>query len=128
MLHREVGKLTRRCVLWFVLSFCVATLQCCGSPLTRGETDGLEVSLAAPAGEDSTMFWYGVRTKALRITPDQGEPREIPWEAGSVAKADLREGDRLEFLGTDEAGRLLVTGEARVGEEKKITIALRRVL
>lgn len=120
-LYRRFSFLT-----FFVLAS--LTLQCCGLGLTQGKTDGMEVFLEIPEGEEPSLFWYGVHKKVLRWKPARGTEQVVTWENGLKADWELREGDKIEFLGTDEAGRLVITGEARVGEEKKATIPLRRVL
>ncbi|MGZ3703617.1 MAG: hypothetical protein ACXWSD_17785, partial [Bdellovibrionota bacterium] len=63
-----------------------------------------------------------------KVTPEKGDPVNVPWNSGSSQSLDLREGDKIEFFGNDGQGRLLVTGETTVGTEKKATIPLRRVL
>lgn len=127
MRNLSIQKLDRRFIFLTVLVFAFATLQGCGS-VTRGKEEPLQISLQVPAGEDPEFFWYGVQTKTLRIVPKDGEAKDLPWDSGSKLEIDLREGDKLEFLGTDHSGLLLVTGNTVVGEEKKITIELRRVL
>ncbi len=127
MLQDQGSKLYR----WFsflTLAVVVAlTLQCCGR-VTRGGNTPLEIELALPQGEDPSLFWLGVQTRVLRWKPQKGEPREMSWEAGAKNQWELEEGDRIEFLGTDSQGRLVVSGEVTVGAEKKATIPLRRVL
>jgi hypothetical protein len=121
----------RDLVHWFMLftfmALATGTLQCCGS-VTQSKEDPLQISLLLPAGEDSEYFWFGVQKKTLHITPEKGDVQELPWESGAKKDLDLKEGDKIAFLGSDNAGRLLVTGEATVGKEKKAAIALRRVL
>jgi hypothetical protein len=116
---------------WFVFLTVFALgaggLAGCGS-LTRGEKSGLAVSLEIPAGEDPALFWYGVTQKTLRVSAEGDEPTVLPWEEGRAPEVELREGDKLEFFGNDEQGRLLVTGETTVGGEKKAAIPVRRVL
>jgi hypothetical protein len=104
------------------------TLQCCGQGVTRSKTGSLEIFLQLPQGEDPSLFWYGVHSKSLRWIPEKGTSQEERWEIGTKAPWDPSEGDLIEFLGKDESGRLVVTGEAKVGEEKKVTLPLRRVL
>ena len=117
-------------VRWFaILTFCglgSATLQCCGS-MTQSKNDALAVELALPSGEDASLFWFGVTKRALKLSPEKGDPTTLAWESGQNLEMDLHEGDKIEFLGSDDKGRLLVTGDVTVGSEKKATIPLRRV-
>ncbi len=117
---------------WFVLFTFLAgaiLLVSCGST-THSNENPLQVTLQIPQGEDPQFFWFGVQDRVLRVEPKRGEPHAIAWEAGKTSNVDLREDDKVIFLGTDSGGRLLVTGEITVkeSEEKKVTIPLRRVL
>lgn len=127
MLHSALGKLYRWFTFFLGCALLAGTLQCCGS-VTQGEGGGLELSLALPSGEDPALFWYGVSTRSLKVTPDSGDSREFPWQEGGRVEVDLQKGDQLEFSGKDDQGRLLVSGQARVSGEKKDTIPVRRVL
>ncbi len=104
------------------------TLQCCGSGLTRSENDHLEVSLQLPSGEEPSLFWFGVVKQTLSWKPEKGPVLNSVWSPGVKVDWEPKRGDKLEFIGTDEAGRVLVTGAAEVSEEKKVTIPIRRVL
>jgi hypothetical protein len=102
-------------------------LTACGS-LTHSANDSLGVKLQLPDGEDPTSFWIGVSQKALTVTPDGGDATTIPWVEGQSPGVELHQGDRLSFAGSNQEGQVLVTGETTVGEEKNVTIPLRRVL
>ena len=112
---------------WFSICTLALTLPCCGN-ITRGSGEPYSLQLELPGGEDPTYFWYGVQKRVLRQTHDNEQPVEIAWESGTKKALELREGDKLEFLGSDAEGRVLVSGSAVVGAEKKATIPLRRVL
>jgi len=127
MLHPLTQKLARRCVKLTVFAALGTALVACGS-LTRGANSSLGVSLQVPSGEDPALFWYGVTQKTLTVTPDGADPTTVPWVQGQSPAVELRQGDHLTFAGTDAAGQLVVSGETNVGEEKNITIPLRRVL
>jgi len=103
------------------------TFQACGQ-ITQSKSSSLEVSLAIPEGEEPSLFWFGVERKTLRWKPGKGETKEVAWGSGESNQWDINEGDKIEFLGFDSSGRLLIAGELTVGEEKKVTIPLRRVL
>lgn len=105
---------------WFIILSSFIALQNCGKP------SAMEASLQIPAGVDADRFWENVTQKSLRVSPKEGEPQEFPWEGQH--DIPLREGDKLTFLGKDDVGNILVTGETEVGPEKKATIAIRRVL
>jgi len=122
----------RELVRWFILlpffwTVAFATLQCCGM-VTQSKGEALNVSLELPAGDDPEQFWEGVDKKILRLSPTKAETVEVAWEPGKKTDIDLREGDKIVFLGFDLASRLVVTGEGIVTAEKKVTIPLRRVL
>lgn len=106
----------------------VVTLQCCGSGVTRGSGKALQVALQIPEGEDPDLFWLGTRDRKLRWHPQKGDAREIEWAPGSTVGWEAREGDRIAFEAQDASGRTVVDGVAPVGEEKNVTIPLRRVL
>ena len=120
-------RLRKALVLWFNLFTILLTLQCCGR-VTQSADGGLEVKIETPAEQSEELFWYGVTKRQLRVEPKEGDPQVFDWQPGAEAAVPLKEGDQLVFLGSDENGRLLVTGETKVGAEKKATIALRRVL
>ncbi len=126
MRFRNEKKLIHWCLI-FTFWMVFTTLQGCGS-VTRGEEEALQISLQVPSSENLEFFWFGVQSKTLRITTKDGEVKDVAWDSGAKTELDLREGDKLEFRGTDHGGLLLVTGEAVVSEEKKVTIELRRVL
>lgn len=129
MFNRAVRFLTHRFAFFLLAGFAFAFLHCCGAATKEEADDGLAISLEIPAGVDPSIFWLGVQKKTLRVGgEEEGEAREYAWESGSRWRQDLRAGEKIEFLGSDEAGRLVVAGDAVVTEEKKITIPLRRVL
>lgn len=103
----------------------VLALSSCGR-MTRSES--LEVFLALPEGEDPGRFWFAVETRSIQVRNGKGETTNFPFAEGAPIQVDLKKGDRIVFAGVDHQGRLLVTGEASVGDEKKISVPLRRVL
>lgn len=124
MLNREMQFLVR----WFgILTVLGAVLPCCGS-VTQSKNENLALRLAVPDGEDPALFWFGVAKRTLTVTPSGGDATTVDWKDGGSREISLRAGDKLTFQGADEKGRLLVEGEAVVGEEKSLTIPLRRVL
>jgi hypothetical protein len=113
----------------FLAPWCaiLTLLTACGS-LTHSANDSLGVNLQLPDGEESTSFWIGVSQKTLTVTPEGAGPTTIPWVEGQNGGVELHQGDRISFAGSDQAGRVVVAGETTVGEEKNVTIPLRRVL
>jgi hypothetical protein len=104
------------------------TFQCCGNGVTRSESERLKVVLQLPEGQDKDLFWVGASSRILRWVPQKGGSAEIDWTAGASVDWDTREGDRIAFESRDGAGRVVVDGSAVVGQEKNVTIPLRRVL
>lgn len=111
-----------------LLVLLMVTLQCCGSRVTRSESNRLRVALRVPEGEGRELFWTGVQARRLRWLPKKGEEKQADWAEGGVLDWEAREGDRVAFEAIDGAGRVVVLGEAPVTEEKNVTIPLRRVL
>lgn len=111
---------------WFCILLLGAAISGCG----RGEhaaSDALGVNLELPAGE-SELFWYGVETKRISVAREGKILQETAWNQGQTLSCDLKVGDELTFTGFDGTGRTLVIGTVRVGEEKKVSIPLRRIL
>jgi hypothetical protein len=108
-----------------LLGICLAVFGC--GAITHS-ANGLEISLRLPEEESPDRFWIGVKSRSLRVDSPGEDPRVIPWNVGQEAELDLKKGDKVEFLGQDAEARVLVYGESSVGEEKKITILLSRVL
>ena len=124
-------KVVRLLFPWFSFLTCLglagSLLTGCGS-VTQSKSERLVLQLGVPAGEDPSLFWFGVTKKTLRIGGEHGDPTTVPWQEGQTPELSLREGDKIEFIGSDTSDRVLVSGEARVGGEKSLTIPLRRVL
>ena len=113
---------------WFagiVLFASVISLEGCGRG-KHGASDALTVGLETPG--DPEFFWYGVTSRTLRILRDGQTQLETAWSPGQSMPFDLKEGDELTFMGLDKDGRLLLSGTAQVGKEKKVSIPLRRIL
>lgn len=127
MLNPQFQNFARRYAILTALLATGAASVACGS-LTQSANPSLGVSLQLPAGEDPALFWYGVTQKSLTVAPDGGDSTTVPWSEGQKPSVDLRQGDRITFTGADSAGQVVVTGETTVGEEKNVTIPLRRVL
>lgn len=103
----------------------VALVACgSGSPAS----DGLELALAIPSEESADVFWFGVERREITIKENDPKARTLVWATGLQVEEDLRRGDRIVFRGFDGRGRLVVWGEAVVGEEKTVSVPLRRVL
>jgi len=120
----EMGEKVKNLTSWFVLAALVlVTLPGCG----KEEEDPLRVSVQIPSGEASELFWFGVEQKVLQVNRN-GDLSSQPWAPGQASNLGLKEGDGLVFLGSDSGGRVLVSGEAKVGKAKMVTILLRRVL
>lgn len=113
---------------FFIYGFLLALCVGCGQEKGSNALDGLDLSLQIPEGEQPDLFWYGVESRALRITRDGREPTEWNWQPGKALELDLREGDRLQFFGFDSKKRVLIEGQAEVTEEKKVSIPVHRVL
>jgi hypothetical protein len=109
-----------------VLLLPIFVFSSCGRP-EHGASDALSVSLDQPSG-DEDLFWYGVSARTLKIVRDGETKQEIPWNSGQALEFDLKEGDSLVFSATDEQGRLVISGTATVGKEKKVSIPIRRIL
>lgn len=110
---------------WFYLyPICVLVIVGCGR---GGAADALQVQLAVAGEESPELFWLGVERREMEILSKDGV-WTIAWRAGTWQEESLREGDTLRFRGFDGAGHLLVTGEVRVGPEKRISIPVRRIL
>jgi len=111
--------------LWLV-GIIFLTVTGCGK--LEGESrDPLNVKLEIPAGEMAEVFWFNVDRKVLVIKRGTEESAH-PWAGSQETELDLRAGDTLLFSGFDGRGLLLVTGEARVGPAKLVSIPVRRVL
>jgi len=128
MLQLQFSGFYQRSIFLTFFLVCSITLQCCGSRLTQSKSSKLEIFLEIPQGEDPSLFWYGVQKKILRWKPGKGEVQEAIWEIAAKAPWEVNDGDLLEFIGADESARVVVSGEVKVTEEKKVTIPLRRVL
>lgn len=126
--YPAVQKTYRNVFKSMLIAAIAVTLQCCGSGVTRGESDRLKVELRVPEGEDRELFWVGAESKKLRWLPQRAAVAEVDWTGGKSVDWDTREGDRIAFEARDAAGRVVVDGSAAVGEEKIVTIPLRRVL
>lgn len=111
---------------WFALAAQIFMFSGCGKP-EHTASDALAVSLDQPPGEGE-LFWYGVSNRRLRVVREGQIKKEIAWANGETLDFDLKEGDELEFLATDGDGRLVISGRAPVGKEKKVSIPIRRVL
>lgn len=111
---------------WFCILLLGALISGCGHG-ERAASDVLGVNLELPAGE-SELFWYGVETRKISVAREGKILQETAWNQGQILSCDLKAGDELIFTGLDGAGRTLVTGTVRVGEEKKVSIPLRRIL
>lgn len=125
MINREFRFLALRFTVFTAL---LAALPCCGL-VTRGKNQSLSLNLQVPASENPGDFWFGVTQKSLRVS--EATARDgvvVPWQEGQAPDVDIREGDRIEFFGIDDGGRVLVTGEVTAAGEKSLTIPLRRVL
>lgn len=126
--YPAVQKTYRNVFRAMMIAVVAATLQCCGNGVTRSESGRLKVELQVPEGEDKDLFWLGTGSKKLRWLPQDSAAAEVDWTAGEAVEWNTREGDRIAFEARDAAGRVVVDGSAAVGEEKIVTIPLRRVL
>ncbi|MGZ3696288.1 MAG: hypothetical protein ACXWQO_20025 [Bdellovibrionota bacterium] len=111
---------------WFSILLVGLALCGCGSK-EHGASEALSVSLELPAGE-SELFWYGVEAKKLVVMREGKAIVESTWNQGQSLPCELNTGDELTFTGFDGNGRAVILGTARVGEEKKVSIPLRRIL
>lgn len=127
MLQKQGQFLYHRFSFLLFMVMATLTLQCCGK-LTEQKPDSLDLTLAVPHGEDESLFWIGVEKKVLTWKPINGDIRQALWVPGSKVKWAPAEGDKVEFQGIDGEGRVIIAGEAIVGEKKMATIVLRRVL
>ena len=112
---------------FWLIAFTFLTFPGCGKESLGKNCDPLRISVQIPAGEHPDLFWFGVEQKILQVKKGN-DLVSHPWVSGQAVDLGLEEGDELTFLGSDREGRLLVTGEAVVGEEKLVSIQLRRVL
>lgn len=108
----------------YLYPICALALVGCGK---ERAADALQVQVAVVGEESHELFWFGVVRKEVEIRGREGS-WVVPWQAGAWHNEPLREGDSLQFRGFDEAGRLLVSGDATIGPEKRISIPIRRVL
>jgi len=111
--------------LWWV-GILFLTVTGCGKIGGAGQ-DPLDVKLEIPAGEVAEVFWFNVDRKVLAVKRGN-EESSYPWAASQETELDLREGDTLSFSGFDGRGLLLVTGEAKVGPSKLVSIRVHRIL
>lgn len=111
---------------WFSILVVAALLSACGRG-EHGASDALSVSLQVPAGE-SELFWYGVEGRRLKVSRAGKILQETAWNSGQALDLALEAGDELVFEGLDSDGRVVISGQASVGEEKKVSIPLRRIL
>jgi hypothetical protein len=121
MLNRELRFPFCRFAFFILLG---AIFAGCGA-VTQSKNGNLQLELQAP---DDPNFWMGVSQKKLRITDENGHTQDLSWQPGQGLNVDVRAGDKVEFLGLDNQGKLLVEGEATASEEKSLTIPLHQVL
>jgi hypothetical protein len=115
-LHLKAILLIIGAALWLMLSAC-----------GKGpEADALRVRLELPAGQDPEVFWFGLDRKELTLTGENGT-RRLDWRPGSYAEVDARAGEEITFSAYDAGGEARVRGEARVGQEKSVTIPVRQL-
>ena len=100
----------------------------CGDMKQRKAAKELTVQLQIPEGENPELFWYGVQDKILRVKKEGEDPKELSWQENTRIPLDLSEGDLLQFQATDRNARILIEGEAKITQEKNITIPVHRVL
>ncbi len=110
--------------LWTIVFL---TVPGCGKSPEEKDSNALRVQLQMPSGETQDLFWFGVERKVLQIKGEK-ETNSYLWASGGSLDIAVEEGDVVNFFGFDKDGRLLVTGEATVGEGKNVSIPLRRVL
>lgn len=116
---------------WFARLFLLTAalvFSSCGKveSVVTGASD-LTIELQIPSGEDPEFFWEGITKKVLTLK-SESKNQEIVWAPGSKIELKVNEGDTLEFSGYDSWGDQVVKGKVRVGEEKRITIPLEKVL
>ena len=123
--QRMVQILLRWCAKFTGLALALHLVAC--GVVTQSEKP-LTISLQLPPESDPELFWYDVSSRTLRVHSEKKGDTEIAWNTGGRVEADLREGDRVYFVGADEQGRVRVEGSADVGPEKKVNIPVHRAL